>query len=518
MTQILVPGLSCAEVFGETRSGVLVDGHDFYKAVYDACCQAKRTIVMVGWQFAAKVDLLRGDEAKDCELPPRLVDFLRELCERTPELEVYLLAWDSSPVFTFEREPLQRLMFQIKGHERIHYKMDNSHPRGASHHQKLILVDRAIAFLGGMDVCNSRWDNRSHEAGSPLRCTWPANLRHYHPYHDVQAYVTGEPVDLLRKWFCVRWQHATKKELVLPDVPREDIAITPSFDVTAPRIGLTRTLPRTKNPPSSPVRELYELHVRAIAAAERLIYIENQYLSSDEIADAIERRMAASASPPLEIVMVLPEKSAGFKERISIGIYQQRLLERLGRCAKRTGHRLGVYYACTQGKDGDVPVFIHAKVLAVDDRFLLVSSANTSNRSMGFDTELGIAWEAPAPTDSLRAARIDLMAEHCGLAPGEREAMLADPTDLVARLDNLAREKTHRLRIHHRNLEEKPGRILSALLPAKTPFDPDDPQSFEEALPEPSAWLDRIFREPLMIFKQSSRRLSRKRRKQLKAG
>ena len=513
MTELLVPGLSCAEVFPSARSGVLVDGRDFYKAVYDACCKAKRTIVMAGWQFASKVELLRGDDARGCEHPTRLVDFLRELCERNPDLHVYLLAWDASAVFTFERQPLQSLMFHIRGHERIHYKMDNRHPRGASHHQKLIIVDNAIAFVGGMDVCNSRWDNREHLAECGIR----DGSRKCSPYHDVQAYVTGESVELLRKWFCVRWQLATGKELDLPEMPHEDIHVESSFDVEAPRIALARTLPRMKDPPHSPVREIYELHVRAIAAAERVIYIENQYLSSDEIADALERRMIARTEQPLEIIFVLPARSAGFKERISIGIYQQRLLEKVGRVAKQTGHRLGVYYSSACGKKGEVPVFIHAKVLAVDDRFLLVSSANTTNRSMGFDTELGVAWEAPTPTESLRNARIDLMAEQCGLSAEEREAVLADPTDLVARLDELARNKQHRLRIHNRNIDEKPGRLLAALLPEKTPFDPDDPQSFEEALPEPGAWLDKIFREPFMMLRQGSRRF-RGRNRQLKAG
>lgn len=499
MTQILVPGLTCAEVHGGERSGLLVDGRDFYRAVYEACSGAERTIVMAGWQFASQVELLRGDDAARRELPTKFVEFLRALCERKPGLDIYLLAWDSSPVFTFEREPLQRLQFKINGHDRIHWRLDNSHPRGASQHQKLIVVDRAIAFLGGMDVCDSRWDDRRHRAVQPLRTSW-WGLKHYKPYHDVQAFVTGAPVDTLRAWFRDRWQRATGDTLVLPDVPRTEIAISPSFEVSAPAIGLARTWPRRREPPVPPIRELYELHVRAIAAAERLVYLENQYLSSDEIAAALERRMLARRDPPLEIVFVLPSRSAGFKERISIGVYQAKLLERLGRVAAATGHHLGVYYSSARDDRGDdVPVFIHAKVLAVDDRFLLVSSANTSNRSMGFDSELGIAWEAPAPTPSLQAARVELLREHCGLAGAEARRLLTEPAGLVLRLDELAHSKAHRLRIHGRNRDEKPGPVLAALLPKKTPFDPDNPQSFEEALPEPAALLDRFLREPFAI-------------------
>ncbi|MBA3540380.1 MAG: phospholipase, partial [Deltaproteobacteria bacterium] len=496
------------------HSGVLVDGRDFYRALYKACSEATRTIVMVGWQFETKVDLLRGDDATACEHSPRFIDFLRELCEQKPELDIYLLAWDASAIFTFEREPLQKLMFTIRGHKRIHYRMDNCHPVGASQHQKFIVVDRAIAFLGGMDVCTGRWDDRDHCAESCARG------KAHHPYHDVQAYVTGDGVDVLREWFCSRWKCATTDELCLPDdVPRAPVAIEPTFAVTAPRIGLTRTIPCLDDPPIKQVKELYHLHLRAIAAAERVIYIENQYLSCDEIVNVLIARMEQRAAPPLQIIMVLPEKSSGFKERISIGVYQQRLLEQLTTVAKDTGHHFGVYYPAAKSAQGcDVAVFVHAKVLAVDDRFLLVSSANTSNRSMGFDSELGIAWEAPAPTAELRAARLDLLGEHCGLDRAAAATLLTELDGLVDRLDDLAHAKQHRLRIHQRNVDEKPGWLLSLfLLERDTPLDPDR-SMMEDALPERGGWLDTTIRDPLVFLGQGLRSLARRLKRRFTQG
>lgn len=513
MTRLLVPGLTCATLHDAPRSGVLVDGRDFYRAVHDAARRAERSILMAGWQFASKVELLRGDDAAACAHPPRLLDFLRDLCERRPELEIHILAWDASAVFTFEREPLQRLAFRLRGHARIHYRVDNAHPFGASHHQKLVVIDRSIAFLGGMDVCNSRWDDRAHAAENPLR---RSGRRSYAPYHDVQAYVTGDAVDVLRGWFAERWRRATGDDLPATPPPRRELEIRPSFEVAAPHVGLARTLPRRKDPPAPPVQELYELHLRAIAAAERCLYLETQYFSSNELCDALELRMAAGG-PPLEIVLVLPEQSAGFKERISIGVYQQRILERLGRAAARTRHHLGVYYSAASGEDGDVAVFIHSKVLAVDDRFLLVSSANAANRSMGFDTELGLAWEAPRPTASLRNARLDLLAEHCGLPRARAHELLGAPAGLVARLDELARDGRHRLRLHRRNADEKPGPFLARLIPDDTPLDPDGPGLLESLLPEPARWLGLLLREPLLLASRSVCRLCY-RRLQLPAG
>jgi phosphatidylserine/phosphatidylglycerophosphate/cardiolipin synthase-like enzyme len=503
--QLLVPGETCATVLESSRGGLLVDGRDFYRAFYDAACQAEHSILMAGWQFTSSVELVRGPEAACCELPTKLIDLLAELCKRKPKLNVYMLPWDSSPVFTFEREPLQRLKLHLKGHKRIHWKMDNCHPPGASHHQKLIIIDRAIAFVGGMDICNSRWDDRSHAAH--------VKERKYQPYHDVQSYVTGDAVDVLRTWFGERWQLASGEALDLVDHPLHPVTIQPTLEVQAPRIALARTWPRMKAPPHAAIRELYHLHARAIANARRLIYIENQYFSSHEIADAMVARMRSNRDDKLEIVMVLPANSAGFKERISIGVYQAQLLERLTQTAAETGHRLGVYYQVARGSSDDIPVFIHAKVLAVDDRFLLVSSANTTNRSMGYDTELGVAWEAPEPTESLRRARLDLLAEHIGIERAEAEALLGhDPHGLVSRLDDIASSRTHQLRIHDRNRYEKPGSLLRLLIPDHPVFDPRSEDALQEALlPERGTLLDRLIREPLALFGQRSRMLSRRR-------
>jgi phospholipase D1/2 len=342
-------------------------------------------------------------------------------------------------------------------------------------------------------VCRSRWDDRQHEAIKKTR-------ENPKPYHDVNAFVTGEAVDTLRNWFANRWELATGKPLELPDQPRKTVDIRSSFDIQAPRVALARTWPKMEKSHLPEVRELLRLHQRAIGQAKRSIYIENQYFSSYEIATALECRLR-QGGPPLDIVMVLPEKSAGLKERVSIGVYQQRILENLTKVAKETGHRLGVYYQAAVGsRRKEIPVFIHAKVLAVDDRFLLISSANLSNRSMGFDTELGVAWEAPSANDSIRAARIELLAEHCGMQRDEAEARFANPHHLVAKLDELARSRSHLLRIHKRNRDEKPGWLMRRMLPKRTPLDPANPQQFREGLPEPVAWLDRLIREPAVVL------------------
>ena len=153
MTQILVPGSTCAVLADAPRSGLLVDGHDYYRAVYDACRQAKRTILMLGWQFDSRVELLRGDEAAEADHPVALLKFLATLCEQRPELEVRILTWRSSPVFALEREPFQSLTFRLRSHKNLRFELDDCHPVGGSQHQKCVIVDRSVAFVGGPSRC-----------------------------------------------------------------------------------------------------------------------------------------------------------------------------------------------------------------------------------------------------------------------------------------------------------------------------------------------------------------------------
>ena len=98
MGRILVPGRTCAAVLRTADAGLLIDGRDYYRAVYDLCRQAKRSILMLGWQFDSRVDLLCGDDAEGAPYPVGLLPFLAALCEERPDLRIHILAWRGSPV------------------------------------------------------------------------------------------------------------------------------------------------------------------------------------------------------------------------------------------------------------------------------------------------------------------------------------------------------------------------------------------------------------------------------------
>ena len=175
---------------------------------------------------------------------------------------------------------------------------------------------------------------------------------------------------------------------------------------------MARTLPAL--PQRSEVREIEALDLAAIAAAREVIYLENQYFASRSIAEAIAARLREEHGP--EVVIILPRSSESRLEQESMDSARV-LLVRLLREADLHG-RLGVYWP-TAG--GGVSVYVHSKVIVIDDRLLRIGSSNLNNRSLGFDSECDIAIEArPALANCAEVereilfTRDSLVAEHLG--------------------------------------------------------------------------------------------------------
>lgn len=448
----ILDGKTAWRVHDRSTSALLIDGRDYYAAFYAAAQSAKRSICLLGWQFDSDVALLRGPD-----LPPglspkdvELLAMLDRLCRERPELEVRVLAWDHRVVFALERELLQKIVFDVATSERFHFKLDATVPLGGSHHQKVAIVDGRIAFAGSQDLCQSRWDDSSHRADNPERIA-RFGMR-YKPYHEVQAVVTGAPARSLLELFVDRWHVATGETLdpatlVYAVGPHAaDIDVPTTLPMAPATIGISRTVPEGEG--REPTSEVRELLVRAIGEAERLVYVESQYLTSCAVRDALVARMKERKRPSLDVVIVLPHKPEALKEELTIGLPQQQLLA-----------RIGVYNVVAPAESGEgAYVYIHAKLLLVDDRFMTVGSANFTNRSMTIDSELNLSWEAGpgdvAVRSSIRRARTRLLLEHVGEQARLRDVVGA--RGLVERLDAYVASGTSRLRQHDIR-HEKPG-------------------------------------------------------------
>jgi phosphatidylserine/phosphatidylglycerophosphate/cardiolipin synthase-like enzyme len=433
-----------------TNCGLLIDGRSYYKAFYEAALHAQRYVLIAGWRFNSDVRLVRGQDAEAIGGEVMFLPFLQDLCEQKPELRIFVLAWDFSINFARQWELFQAWKFNRAPHERLVFRFDNQHAIGASHHQKFVVIDGQTAFVGGLDFNADDWDDRSHLAHNPLRAD--SGQKPHDPYHDIQAYFTGPAAEELAKYFATRWQVACGEELKLPHPPTEPpAAIRPNVSISARQMAFCLNKPKTLADPTE-VYEIRELYVDAIAAAEELIYIENQYFSSEVVLEALLRRLRKAGRPRLELVVVLPKRFPAWVETMTVGPPRIRMLDELRKAARKTGHRLGLYYTMAPAEDGrEVNVVLHSKVLIVDDRFMTVGSCNTSNRSMGLDTELNVVWEAASEDGdllrSIRRARVSLLAEHCGLRQdADVRRKLRRRKGLVAYLNRLAAGEAPRLR------------------------------------------------------------------------
>jgi phospholipase D1/2 len=444
-------GRNCFEIAPSTGAGLLVDGHDYFGALFRALGRAEQYVLISGWQFDSGARLLRGAEAEgegDVEFLP----YLRGLCERRPGLRVFILAWDFSVLYAPEREWFQGLLFNWNSHPRLTFRVDSNTPLWGAHHHKTVIVDGALAFVGGMDVCADRWDERDHRKAHPERVD-PSG-ESYGPYHDLQAVMQGPVVGAIEAYFKERWRQSGAGELLLPPAATSHAPIDATFALGAWDVALSRTLGATVMPLQEPVREVRQLFLDSIDAAERIVYVENQYLSSVAVHDAFVRRMRAAGRSKLEIVIVMPARADGAMERLAIGHTQARVLYSLAHVAAETGHALGVYCTGPEGAAGDgCATYIHAKLMIVDDRLLTLGSANATNRSMGLDSELNVTWEACSPQETalaraIRRARIGLLAEHTGAVGFRMLLALARPGGLVARLDAMAGQPGCRLFPH----------------------------------------------------------------------
>ncbi|MDN3565316.1 phospholipase D-like domain-containing protein [Paeniroseomonas aquatica] len=403
---ILQPGHNCWRIVQADRAAVIVDAADYFRHVRAAMLRAERRIMLIGWDFDARISLLPGDASPDA--PDRLGDFILWLVERRPGLEIFLLRWDVGSVKTIFRGTTLLTLFRWMRHPRITVKLDGAHPPAASHHQKIVVLDDCLAFCGGIDMTADRWDTSEHRDDEPRRAT-PGGAQHP-PWHDATTALEGPAAAALGELARDRWQAAGGPPLA-PVTGRSACwpeGLVPQFH--AVDVGIARTMPELNEAPGT--HEIERLYLDLIASARRCIYAESQYFASRRIAEAIARRLAEPDGP--EIVLVNPLTAQGWLEPIAMDSARARLFEALRRLD--THRRFRIYHPVTaQGQ----PIYVHAKVLVVDDRVLRVGSSNMNNRSMRLDTECDVVIDTAQPGNAeagprIVAVRDALLAEHLG--------------------------------------------------------------------------------------------------------
>jgi phosphatidylserine/phosphatidylglycerophosphate/cardiolipin synthase-like enzyme len=410
------------------RLAVIIDAEDYFAAARSALLQARRRIMLVGWDFDPRISL-SGDERLQDE-PEKLGAFLCWLVDRTPELEIYLLRWDMGALKALFRGTTLLSMIRWIRHPRIHMKLDGHHPTASSHHQKLVSVDDCLAFCGGIDMTGDRWDTRAHRDDEPGRVQPDGDS--YKPWHDATTAVSGPLARALAEECRMRWKAASGDDLAALDIDGAcwPADITPNFE--AVQVAIARTHPEMED--AEAVHEIEALFLDQIALAKRFIYCESQYFASRRIAIAIAKRLDEDHGP--EIVIINPLSAQGWLEPIAMDSARARLMAALG---KRDRHRrLRMYHPYTVGRQA---IYVHAKITIVDERQIRVGSANLNNRSMRLDTECDLLLEADEArgdvSKSIADIRHDLIAEHLRVPVERVESVLRETGSLIETIERL---------------------------------------------------------------------------------
>ncbi len=459
------------------KAGFLIDGAAYFSAVADAIDQAQKTIFIAAWDIDSRIPLLRGDEASDDQTD--LGAFLNAKAKRTPGLHVYILSWDFPMLYAMEREWMPIFKLGWKTHGRVFFHLDDQHPMGASQHQKLVVIDNQVAFCGGLDLTNSRWDTPEHRLDDPRRVTPEGDP--YSPFHDIQVALEGEAAEALGQLFADRWKWATGKQIATHAASQDPGSASPwpknlQPDLKDMQLGISRTLPAYKG--RKEVREVENLYRDAVAAAQKSIYIENQYLTSGKIAEILKKSLSREQGP--DICIILPEASSGWLEQSTMDSIRARILKTL--FAADMHHRLGVFYPVLE--DGKTPLYVHAKLMIVDERMAIIGSANLSNRSMRFDSECVLAFEAGEDDrvgEAIACLRSRLLAEHSGRSVDAVAKAFAEEKSMNSIIASLSsKDSGRRLKklAYHQSLPVDGAAIVgdSELL------DPESPVAFDRMM------------------------------------
>jgi phosphatidylserine/phosphatidylglycerophosphate/cardiolipin synthase-like enzyme len=357
---------------------------------------------------------------------------------------------------------------------------------GGSHHQKLVVIrhetapERDVAFVGGIDLCHSRRDDADHH-GDPQHQTMAPVYGRTPPWHDAQVEIHGPAVGDLEFSFRERWddharlsrdpvgilhdmlRHTERKASLLPPMgPDPQPCGTQAVQVLRTYANRRGGYPFATEGERSIAREFR----KAIKRARRLIYLEDQFLWSTEVA----RTFAAAliANPSLHLIAVVP-----------------RYFDQAGTLTLRpnqVGREFAVRVLLDAAPDrvaiydienlAGVPVYVHAKISVIDDVWAAVGSDNFNRRSWSHDSEIACAVldherDTRAPTDPAglgdgarkyaRELRLELWREHLGRSPDDDRGML-DPVEAVATFRDSAQalERWHR---DGQRGERPPGRV-----------------------------------------------------------
>jgi len=201
------------------RLDLLVDGSEALPAIAAELAGAESYVHLTGWFFSPELDMSRDDE-------PKIVrNLLAELAER---VDVRVLSWKGAPVPLFKpsQKDVREMLEGLARHTNIVAHADGCTGFTHCHHEKTIVIDGKVAFVGGIDLTldgGDPWDTPSHVARGGIG------------WHDAAMRIEGPAVADVAQHFRLRWHGTTRELLPRPTVPARATPILSSVATTQAR-------------------------------------------------------------------------------------------------------------------------------------------------------------------------------------------------------------------------------------------------------------------------------------------
>ena len=424
---MLKAGRNCWRVERAGRAALIVDAARYFELVVSAMLKARSHIYIIGWDVDTRVRLTEKPAAPGA--PTHLGPLLSWIAKARPDIDIRVIVWDEG-MLSVPARGTTALRLARWWWDGVKLKWDGAHPLNASHHQKIVVIDDSVAFCGGIDITANRWDTRDHLDGDPGRKR-PFTRRAYAPWHDATMAVDGKAAQALGDLARMRWKICTAQEI--PAAPGGGDCWPDGLDPMFRDVPIAIARTRAEVGDYDEVREVEALFLELISSAQKRIYIETQYFASRKIAQALAKRLKEKDGP--EVVVINPRTGYYWLDEAVMSAARHHLLKELRE--RDTEGRFQIYSPVT---DGSADIYVHAKIMIVDDIFLKVGSANLNNRSMGLDSECDVLVDArknPSARTAIAEIQCDLLAEHLGTSCEEIEKALAAEGSLIGAIESL---------------------------------------------------------------------------------
>ncbi len=283
-------------------------------------------------------------------------------------------------------------------------------------HQKSWLIDAGhageAAFVGGINL----------NAASLSPCGH-ANRDGNHT-HDVYCELRGPVATDVHHNFVQRWNETSERNHghgVWPDASSNKnltFPVNTSPPAGTSTIQMQRTIragtlsDATATPGGKRFdiaqgeHAIFDQYCAAIDAARETIYIEDQYIASPDIVMSLQRALERG----VDVVFLCPADPEEQIRESRRNPVAKPFYDLIGSLGKFSGFLLAGIAA--PQSDGNLrSIYIHDKIMLVDDCWATIGSCNIASQSFFCDAELNASiWDAAA----VRALRVDLLKEHLG--------------------------------------------------------------------------------------------------------